>query len=281
MHLLDRREEQVVVGEAEVRREEAVEALDALVEALHEDVELVGLGRGAGLVDLDPLGAEVDQRLEIGADHVPGEVVREPSAGGQLLTPAVAGADPACLRTVVLVVRPDRECVGTGDRDLQVVVRDRLEEGELVVVVGLAQRRLGDNRGLRVVLVVEAADGAPRRKAVRVVDRPRVHLAPLLLAVEDDLEACTLEQAEGVPARPAAELVFVGAAALKLLDELLMAVHAHLLAPAPRMLDVALLERPAGVRLHEPRRLRERSDLVGQELHAAAPTVAVLAAPSC
>jgi hypothetical protein len=96
-----------------------------------------------------------------------------------------------------------------------------------------------------------------------VVDGPRVHLAPLLLAVEDDLEPGALEQPEGVAARPPAELVLVGAAAPKLLDELLVAVHAHLLAPACGMLDIALLERPAGVRLHEPRRLGERSDLVG------------------
>src|SRR5207247_6398634 len=109
--------------------------------------------------------------------HVPGEIGREAAAGGELLASSVAGADPAGLRAVVLVVRPDRKRVGAGDRDLQVVVRDRLEEGELVVVVRLAQRRLGDDRRLRVVVVVEDADGAPRRKAVRVIERYRIPLS--------------------------------------------------------------------------------------------------------
>ena len=64
-------------------------------------------------------------------------------------------------------------------------LRGRLEERELVVVVRLAERDRARGRGLRVVLVVERAHRAARLEAVRVGDRPRVHLAALLLAVPD------------------------------------------------------------------------------------------------
>src|ERR687887_474850 len=279
VHLLDRREEKVVVREAEMGREEAVEPLDTLVEALDEDVELVGLGRGARLVDLDPLRPELDQGLEIRADDVARQVVGERPARAELLVAAVSGADASGLRPVVLVVGPDRERVGACDRNLEVVIRDRLEKLELVVVVWLPQRGLFHDGGLRVVLVVEAAHGPARLESVGVVDRPCVHLGPLLLAVVDDFDAGTLEQPQRIAARPVPQLRLVRLAPLKRVDELLVAGDADLLAPAARVLDIALVERSAGRCFDEPRRLCERPDLVRQELHAAASTLAVFALP--
>src|SRR5262249_61282312 len=115
-----------------------------------------------------------------------------------------------------------------------------------------------------VVLVVEAANGATRLKAVRVVDRPCVHLGSLLLAVEHDLEPCFLEQAKRVAARPAPQLVLVRVAAPELLDELFVAVDVDLLAPILRVLEVAPVERPAGARLSGPRRRGGPAGLVGR-----------------
>ena len=116
-------------------REEAVETLDARVEALHEELELVRLGGGAGLVDLDPRRAEVDQGLEIRPDHVAGELEREVAARRDLALPPHRASEAAVASTVVLVVGPDGERVRTGDRDLEVVLGGRLQELELVVVV--------------------------------------------------------------------------------------------------------------------------------------------------
>src|SRR5206468_10045949 len=110
-HPLDRREEEVVVVEAEVRREEAVEPLDADVEALDEEVELVGLGGRAGLVDLDPVGTEPDQRLEVRPDQVSRDVEGELAPRLDLLLAPVARAESALPRRVMLVVAPDREGV--------------------------------------------------------------------------------------------------------------------------------------------------------------------------
>src|ERR671930_402106 len=269
----------VVVREAEMGREEAVEPLDTLVEALDEDVELVGLGRGARLVDLDPLRPELDQGLEIRADDVARQVVGERPARAELLVAAVSGADASGLRPVVLVVGPDRERVGACDRNLEVVIRDRLEKLELVVVVRLAQRGLFHDGGLRVVLVVEAAHGPTRLESVGVVNRPCVHLGPLLLAVVDDFDAGTLEEPQRIAARPVPPLRLVRLAPLKRVDQLLVAGDADLLAPAARVLDIALVERSAGRGFDEPRRLCERPDLVRQELHAAASTLAIFALP--
>src|SRR6185312_14837764 len=262
-------------------REEAIEPVDALVEALDEDVELIRLGGGAGLIDLDPLRAEVDQRFEVRPDHVSREVVREASARRELLVPPVSSADASRLRPVVLVVRPDGDRVRARHRDLQVVIRDRLKELELVVVVRLAQRRLVRDRGLRVVLVVEAPHRAAGGKSVRMVDRPGVHLGALLLAVVDDLDAGALEQPERIAARPAAELGLVGIATLQGLDQLFVTVDTDLLAPGTGVLDVTVAERRPGRGLDQPGRLGERADLVRQKLlQAAASTVAVFAAPS-
>src|SRR4029079_17150187 len=97
-HALDGWEEEVVVREAEVRREEAVEPLHADVEALHEEVELVGLGRCAGLVDLDPVRAELDQSLEVRADQVARDVERQLAARLDLSAAGGACAAPALPR---------------------------------------------------------------------------------------------------------------------------------------------------------------------------------------
>src|SRR5207249_10236578 len=96
-HPLDRREEEVVIREAEVRREEAVEPLDADVEALDEEVELVGLGGRARLVDLDPVRAEPDQGLEVRTDQVAGDVEGQLAPSLDLLLAAVACAEAAFL----------------------------------------------------------------------------------------------------------------------------------------------------------------------------------------
>src|SRR5437870_12747476 len=97
-------------------------------------------------------------------------------------------------------------------------------------------------------------------------DRSGVHLAALLLAVPDHVHAGRLLESYAVLARPAGDLVGVSLVLLQEVDELLVALDADLLAPEERMLDVALFERLARGGLDEPRRLRERADLVGQEL---------------
>src|SRR5262249_50906192 len=79
---------------------------------------------------------------------------------------------------------------------------------------------------------------------------------------------------------PPPVLSLAAATALELLDAPLVAAPADLLAPARGVLEVALVQRPAGARLHEPRRLGERADFVSEELQAVASTVAVFAAPS-
>src|SRR5205085_7681010 len=179
-----------------------------------------------------------------------------------LFPAAVAGADAPALRSEVLVVRPDGDRVGAGDRNLQIVVCDRLEKRELVVVVRLAQRRLRRHSRLRVVLVVEAPDGAAGLEAVRVLDGPGVHLRPLLFAVVDDLDPGALKQPQRVAARPTTELGLVGIALLKGLDQLLVAVDLHLPAPCAGVFDVACLQRRAGGGLDEPRWLGERTYLM-------------------
>jgi hypothetical protein len=156
----------------------------------------------------------------------------------------------------VLVVRPDGKRVGAGDGDLQAVSGGRLQELELRVVVRLAERRRVDDGRLRVVLVVEAADGAALLEAVGVRDRPGVHLAALLLAVVDDVDAGRLEQPKRVAARPACDLFGIALGLPQERHEPLMAVNADLLTPASSMVDVCFVERPACVRLHEPRWLR-------------------------
>ena len=191
------------------------------------------------------------------------------AASVDLVLPGQASAEAARLRQVVLVVRPHGERVGARDRDLQLVLGRGLEKRELVVVVRLAQRDGADRRRLRVVLVVERADRAARLEAVRVRDRPRVHLAPLLLAVPDHVDTGRLLEPQAVAARPAGDLVRVALVLAQELDELLVPVDLELLAPGLRMLDVALLERLARRGLDEPGRLRERPHLVCQELDVA------------
>ena len=279
-HALDGGEEEVVVREAEVRREVAVEPLDARVEALHEHLELVGLGGRARLVDLDPLRPELDERLEVRPDDVAGDVERELAPGGDLRRTRRAGAEPLGSRAVVLVVRPDGERVRAGDRDLELRLGHGLEVLELGVVVRLAQPHgAGDGR-LRVVLVVEAPHGAARLEALGVRDRPGVHLRAQLLAVPDDVEAGLLLEPERVAARPARDLVLrlLAGALLEQRDELLVAGHRQPLAPGASVIDVSVAERPAGRRLHEPRRLRQRADFMREEAHAHA--ASPFAAPS-
>ena len=215
-----------------------------------------------GLVDLDPFRPEIDQGLDRRPDDVAGDVERQLAASLDLVLAGEASSEPALLGQVVLVVRPDGERVRAGDRNLQVVLRDGLEERELVVVVRLGQRDRAGRRRLRVVLVVEGADRAAGLEAVRVGDRPGVHLAPLLLAVPDDVDAGRLLEAHAVLAGPAGDLVGVALVLLEELDELLVILDADLLAPDARVLDVALLERLARGGLDEPRRLRQRADLV-------------------
>ena len=111
-HSLDRGEEEVVVREAEVRRERAaLEALDRDVEALDEDVELVLLGGRSRLVDLDPGRAELDERLEVRADDVARDVEGELTARLDLVLPRETASEAPRLRQVMLVVRPDGERV--------------------------------------------------------------------------------------------------------------------------------------------------------------------------
>src|SRR6266480_3884596 len=97
-----------------------------------------------------------------------------------------------------------------------------------------------------------------------MLDRPGVHLGALLLAVVDDLDPRALEQPERVAARPTAELDLVGVSSLERLDQFLVAVNADLLAPRPRVPDVAFIERRPGGGLDEPGRLGERSYLTNQ-----------------
>ena len=199
-HALDRREEEVVVREAEVRREHAaLEPLDRDVEALDEDVELVLLGRRARLVDLDPLRAEVDQRLEVRPDDVPRDVERQLAArrrprplgrglrrGGPSLGRWCSSYDQTA-SVYAPVIGIFRSCFAADWRK---------ENSSLWYG---SRERDGAGRGrLRVVLVVERAHRAARLEAVRVGDRPRVHLAALLLAVPDDVDAGRLLEAHAV-----------------------------------------------------------------------------------
>src|SRR2546423_13181298 len=104
-----------------------------------------------------------------------------------------------------------------------------------------------------------------------MLDRPGVHLGALLLAVVDDLDPRALEQAERVAARPTAELDLVGVSSLERLDQFLVAVDADLLAPRPRVPDVAFIERRPGGGLDEPGRLGERTYLMSQQLQRVLP----------
>src|SRR5919204_499358 len=77
----------------------------------------------------------------------------------------------------------------------------------------------------------------------------------------------------------AGDLVRVGAAPLEELDEVVVTLDADALTPRARMLDFRSLEPAPLRRLDEPRRLRQRADLVCEEpgiVHAAASAVAVL-----
>jgi hypothetical protein len=76
-----------------VRREHAVEALDADVEALDEQVELVRLGRGARLVDLIQVAPSPISASRFGLITVAGDVERQLAPGLDLLRAAVAGAE--------------------------------------------------------------------------------------------------------------------------------------------------------------------------------------------
>src|SRR5205814_3534586 len=71
LHALDRWKEEVVIREAQVGREHRVEAFDAGVEAVDEEIQLISLGRRPGLVDLDPARTERDQGFEVRPDQVP------------------------------------------------------------------------------------------------------------------------------------------------------------------------------------------------------------------
>ena len=209
-HGLDPREEQVVVAEAEVGGEVGIQAGHALVEALREQVQLLRIGRTARLVDLDPSGSQADQGLVVRPDHVPSDVQDETPAGVVALGPAGGvGVAEVMVLEVALVEGPVRDGVGARDRDLQVTGRRRPQEGELVVVVGLAQGDGPDHGGLRVVLVVEGPDAAPPLEAVRVSHGPRVHLAPLLFTVVDGVQSGSLLHPQSVPAGPLLDLVLL------------------------------------------------------------------------
>ena len=129
-------------------------------------------------------------------------------------------------------------------------------------------RRLHDG-GLCVVLVVERAHGAARLEAAGEGGDMVVHLRPLLLAVVDHVEADALEQADRVDRGPVVYFRQVEAPAAQSFDECFVALHLEPAAPLFGRGEIALLERPAGERLHPPGRLGEAADLAGDEAEAA------------
>jgi hypothetical protein len=145
-------------------------------------------------------------------------------------------------------------------------------EAKLVHVLRVGGGLL-DDRGLRVVLVVERAHGAPEFEPARVRGDVVVHLGSTLLAVVNDVDACTLEKPERVDGRP---IVYLGAfqgPAAESLYKLLIAVDFEALSPTLCLGDVVVLERAASERLHPPGGLAETADLAGDESNTHTGTV--------
>src|SRR5438094_1198690 len=268
-HPLDRREEQVVVAEAEVGGEHGVQTLDAGIEAVDEEVELVGLGRRPRLIDLDPARAQADQRHQVGPDQVAGDFQDEVAASGLALAASIRGGlSQVGVDVVATVERPVGYGVGAGHRDLQLGVGHRDQIGELGVVERRLERDRRHDGRLAVVLVVERPDAATALEAVAVADGPVVHLGALLLAVVDDVEAGALLELQRVEAGPALEigfLFFAEGRVTQQVDQLSVVRDLEPLAPAAGFLEIAIAQRLAGVGLHPPGRLVQGSDLVRQQ----------------
>ena len=168
---------------------------------------------------------------------------------------------------VAFVERPVSDGVGAGHWDLQLRVGHRDEVGELSIVERRPQRDWPGHGGLGVVLVVERPDAAPPLEAVAVADGPVVHLGALLLAVVHDVEAGALLELEGVEAGPALEIGFLFFAKGRVpqqVDQALVVRNLKPLAPGAGFLEIAIVERLAGVGLDSPAGLVQRADLVRQ-----------------
>ena len=204
--------------------------------------------------------------FDIRADDVGGDVVDETAA---CVVAVLGRGAEASFVAVVLVVGPVLHRVGAGQRDLHDPVGVRTDELELLHVLRARNgRRLHDGR-LCVVLVVEGAHDSARLEAVSEGSDMVVHLRPLLLAVVDDVEANALEQADRVDRGPVVYFRQVEAPASQSFDECFVALDLEPATPIFGRDEIALVERPAGERLHPPGRLGEAADLAGDKADAA------------
>ena len=76
-------------------------------------------------------------------------------------------------------------------------------------MVRRGERNRTDHRRLAVVLVVKRPDAAATLEAIRMGDRPVVHLGALLLAVVHDVESGGFLEAQGVETGPPLDLGFL------------------------------------------------------------------------
>jgi hypothetical protein len=258
-----RRPQRRVVREADVHRLLLDGGpVEGGVEAGDDEGDLVRLGRGGRLVDLDPGGPGGGESLHVRPDDSFGHVRDEASA--RVVAPCRGAAERPFSR-VVLVVGPILDRVRAGQRNLDLAVGVVLDEAELLHVLGAGDRGLLHHGGLRVVLVVEGANRAAGLEAGGEGGDVVVHLRAPLLSVVDDVEACLLQEADRIPRSPVVYLGEIELLAAQLLDELLLAGDLEKPAPALGFADVLLLERPAGEGLHPPRRLAEAPDLPRHE----------------
>ena len=171
-------------------------------------------------------------------------------------------------RAVPLVEGPIRDRVRASDRDLELSFSHGHQVRKLGIVEWRAERDRGDDGRLAVVLIVEGADAAAPFEAVRVADRPVVHLRALLLAVVDDVEAGALLQADRVEAGPTLELGLLFLAERRVTQEVQQALilrNLEPLAPATGFFEVLVVQWLAGIGLDPPAWLVQRSHLVGQQ----------------
>jgi len=120
VHRFYGREEQLVIGEAQMCREDGIQSLHGDVEALHEQVEFFPIRRRARLVDLDPDRPQADEGLQVRPYQLPSDLQDERATSLMSRAPALGGRK--CEIPVLeeeLVEGPVGDRVWAGDRDLQ------------------------------------------------------------------------------------------------------------------------------------------------------------------
>ena len=163
-------EDLVVVAIAGVQDRLRLQALRHDAHRLHEERKLIESGRKGRFVDLDDLGT---RGLE--GDRLVMEQLREGEAG---IRP----------RTVVFVERPVHHRVRSGDHALHRPLRLGLGEREPIHADRTASPQLVDDDGLLVVPVSVRPNEARDLGPVDVLREVRRHVAPILLAVDEDVD---------------------------------------------------------------------------------------------